>query len=77
MRADATLDASGLYCIAPVAKLKEALGKLTAGQVLEVITTTSGTCTDIPAWCRRTGNELLATEAGGGTFRFYVRKAGG
>jgi peroxiredoxin family protein len=36
--------------------------RLENGNILEVLATDIGFVTDIPAWCRRTGNELLATE---------------
>ena len=44
------------------------------GEVIELISTDAGSRMDIPAWCDRTGHELLRAEEDGKTFRYYVRK---
>ena len=50
---DATLDTSGLLCPLPVYKASLALNGLTAGQVLELVTTDPGSLADIPALATR------------------------
>lgn len=47
---------------------------LNTGQVLELISTDIGSRMDIPAWCNRTGHELLNVEDDGKTFRYFVQK---
>ncbi len=71
---DETLDCRGLMCPMPVLKTKQAIEKLEPGQVLEVITTDSGSKVDIPAWAKSTGNELLSMKDEEGVHKFYIRK---
>jgi tRNA 2-thiouridine synthesizing protein A len=71
---DQTLDCRGLMCPMPVLKTKKAIEKLDPGQVLEVITTDSGSKVDIPAWAKSTGNELLIMKDEDDLHKFYIRK---
>jgi len=73
--ADATLDASGLFCPLPIVKAAKKIKELAVGQVLEVIATDPGIQVDLPAWCKSTGHELLGIEEWEGKFWGYVRKA--
>ena len=70
-----SFDARGLFCPMPILKAKENLLKIEIGQVLEVIADDEGAKEDFPAWCRQTGNELVAVEAeADGSTRFYIRR---
>jgi tRNA 2-thiouridine synthesizing protein A len=68
------LDASGLNCPLPVLKTKKALEELRSGQVLEIITTDPGAKADIPAFCNRTGHQLLEVVEEGNKIIFYLKK---
>ncbi len=68
------LDARGLNCPLPILKTKKALGDLTSGQVLKVISTDAGSVKDMEAFAKQTGNELLASQAEGKEYVFYVKK---
>ena len=74
MKADAILDTLGLYCPMPIVKTAEKIKDLKIGQVLEVISDDEGIKEDMPAWCKRTGNEFLRIEEGEGEYRVYIRK---
>jgi tRNA 2-thiouridine synthesizing protein A len=74
IKPDLTLDCKGLMCPMPVIKTKQAIEKLSSGQILEVITTDSGSKVDLPAWSKSTGHELLSMKSDGGVHRFYIRK---
>lgn len=74
--ADHRLDTSGKCCPMPVVETNMAIRGLAPGQVLEIIATDPGTRTDIPSWCKRTGNALLGATQSGGTLRYLVRKGG-
>lgn len=74
MKADAILDTLGLYCPMPIVKTAEKIKDLKIGQVLEVVSDDEGIKEDMPAWCKRTGNEFLRIEEGEGEYRVYVRK---
>ena len=55
-----TVDAVGLACPLPILRAKKALATIPSGEVLRVITTDRGAVRDFQAFCRQTGNELLA-----------------
>ena len=55
-----TVDAVGLACPLPILRAKKALAIIAPGEVLRVITTDRGAVRDFQAFCRQTGNELLA-----------------
>jgi len=73
--ADQVLDCSGLNCPLPVLKTKKAVDAMTAGQVLQMISTDPGSQNDITAWCKRTNNELLGADTEGGKFIFSIKKS--
>lgn len=74
MKADATLDCTGLYCPMPIIETTDKIRELEIGQVLEVLADDKGIKTDMPAWCESTGNEFLSIEAEDGEYKVYVRK---
>ncbi len=72
--ANKVLDTSGLNCPLPVLKTKKALEDMQSGEILEVIATDPGSKADIPAFCQRTGNELVKMVEEGDRILFYIRK---
>ena len=68
------LDARGLNCPLPILKTKKALGELTAGQVLKVISTDAGSVKDREAFAKQTGNELLSSQPEGKEYVFFLKK---
>lgn len=54
--------------------LLQVLKRLERGEVLEVRSTDPGVREDLPAWCRMTGNELLAGQEGEQRNRYFLRK---
>jgi TusA-related sulfurtransferase len=75
VKVDQTLDCKGLLCPLPVIRTKQAIDKMTVGQVLEMISTDPGSVADMQAWSRRTGHELLEHRAENHLFQFFIRKA--
>lgn len=53
----------------------QAIKRLKSGEILEVRSTDFGVREDLPAWCRMTGNVLLAEQEGELHNRYFVRKA--
>ncbi len=53
----------------------QAMKCLEPGAVLEVCSTDPGVREDLPAWCRMTGNALLAEQEGEQRNRYFLRKA--
>lgn len=68
------LDARGLNCPLPILRAKKALGELSAGQVLRVLSTDPGSVNDIASFCTQTGHALLASREAGGVYEFEIRK---
>ncbi|MCS6896540.1 MAG: sulfurtransferase TusA family protein [Nitrospira sp.] len=74
IRADQVLDCTGLLCPLPMVKTTKAIKQLQVGQVLKLIATDPGSQSDIAAWSRQTGNEILAQSEENGKFIFYIRR---
>jgi len=70
---DKELDCRGLACPLPVLKTKNAIKTLSSGQILRVITTDSGSQSDMPAWSNRTGNPIVKTEVNEKDFVYYIK----
>jgi tRNA 2-thiouridine synthesizing protein A len=73
--ADLVVDCRGMNCPMPVLKVKKVVDGLQVGQIIKLEATDPGTKADIPAWAKRTGNEVLSMSEEGGLFIFYVKKA--
>jgi tRNA 2-thiouridine synthesizing protein A len=71
---DQQIDCTGLFCPMPVVKTREAIGRMSVGQVLEMLSDDPGSDPDIRSWAQITGHELLAVSHERGIFRFLVRK---
>ncbi len=69
-----TLDCSGIYCPMPVLQTRQALGKLTVGQILEVLTDDVGAEEDISALVESTGQKILTIEKTNEGLRFLIQK---
>jgi TusA-related sulfurtransferase len=66
---------SGSTCALLTPAIKARLRELTSGQVLEVRVKDVTARDDIVAWCRLSGNELLAMmDDGSPGLRFFVKK---
>ncbi|MFA5598451.1 MAG: sulfurtransferase TusA family protein [Pusillimonas sp.] len=72
---DLEVDASGLKCPLPILRAKKALAQLQSGQVLKVVTTDTNAVRDFQAFCRQTGNTLVAQiEQPGNVLHFMARR---
>lgn len=74
MNSDKVLDAKGLACPMPIVKTKKMIDELQAGQVLEVHATDKGAKSDLTAWARSTGHELLQDAEDNGIYKFWIKK---
>jgi tRNA 2-thiouridine synthesizing protein A len=72
--ADQVLDCSGLACPMPILKTRKAVDAMQQSHVLKMIATDPGSISDIEAWTRKTGNDLLEWAQDNGKFIFYIRK---
>ena len=72
--ADQLLDAKGLNCPLPILRAKKALKDVAMGSTLEVLATDPGAAKDFEAFCRATGNELLASNVDGKVYSFVIKR---
>ncbi len=75
MNADKFLDAKGLACPMPIIKTKKAMNELDSGNVLEIHTTDKGAKSDLAAWTKSGGHELLKYEEENELLKFWIKKA--
>ncbi len=74
MGAPVILDTKGLRCPLPVLKARKALRDVAPGGVLRVLATDPGAVKDFEAFCKTTGNRLIASSEAGGVFTFDIEK---
>ncbi|MBM4764521.1 sulfurtransferase TusA family protein [Bacillus sp. B15-48] len=75
MEATKVLDAKGLACPMPIVRTKKAIDGLHTGQILEVHATDKGAKSDLVAWTKSGGHELLKHEVEGDVLKFWIKKA--
>lgn len=68
-----TLDARRLLCPMPVIRLQNLVTQLPGGDVVSVACTDPGTRSDIPAWCRINGHEVLSIDEDSDGIVFTVK----
>jgi len=72
---DRTIDARGSYCPGPLMELIRAVREGQTGEVIEVLSSDSGSKRDIPKWVEKAKHELVRVVDDQGFTRFIVRKA--
>ncbi|SES03065.1 TusA-related sulfurtransferase [Gracilibacillus ureilyticus] len=68
------LDAKGLACPMPIVKTKKAINELETGQILEVHATDKGAKSDLTAWAKSGGHELLKDTEENDVLKFWIKK---
>lgn len=74
MEATKILDAKGLACPMPIVKTKKALEELQAGDVLEIHATDQGAKSDLTAWAKSGGHEMMKDVEDDGILKFWIKK---
>lgn len=69
-----TIDAKGQKCPMPVLLAARGIKGMAPGEVMLIEATDGGSRSDIPAWARDTGNELVETSSENGVYRYVIRK---
>ncbi len=77
MTADDKLDTLGLFCPLPIILTSKKIKEMQLGQILEVLSDDIGIKKDMPAWCKKTGNDLIDLLEEGAIFKCYVQKGAG
>ncbi|MFT4413387.1 sulfurtransferase TusA family protein [Bacillus sp. UMB0728] len=68
------LDAKGLACPMPIVKTKKAINELEVGDILEIHATDKGAKSDLAAWAKSGGHELLKDSEVDGVLKFWIKK---
>lgn len=68
------VDASGLICPMPLLKAKQALARMTSGEVVKVIATDPSSSRDITAFVSLTEHILLESVASGDRYIYLIQK---
>jgi TusA-related sulfurtransferase len=76
LKVDETVDCVGTFCPVPIIRARDAIRRMSPGQILEVVATDPGSLGDFPAFSRNTGHELIRTDNSEKTYRYYIRVAG-
>lgn len=74
LQPDEVLDVCQLPCPLPLLKAKQALSKLSEGQLLEVRATDAGSWRDFEAFAAQGAHVLEARETRGDTYYYWLRK---
>ena len=69
-----SVDARGTACPGPLLEAKKAIGSISAGDVMEILSADEGTKLDIPKWCGKQGHEYLGFLEENGYFKVYMKK---
>ncbi|GEK57557.1 SirA family protein [Marinococcus halophilus] len=74
MEPNTTIDAKGLACPQPILKTKKAIKDMESGEVLELHATDKGAQSDVTAWAKAGGHELLDHTEDNGVYTFWIQK---
>ena len=69
-----TLDLKGMFCPGPVLETAKAIKTINVGEVLEVYATDPAAKSDLEAWARRTGNQILDMKQENGVLRVLIKR---
>lgn len=68
------VDAKGFACPMPVVRVRKEINELEAGDILEVHATDKGSVSDLTAWSKSGGHEVVKQEEAEGVFKFWIQK---
>ena len=69
------VDARNTFCPGPLMELISNIKHVQVGDVIELLSTDTGTANDVPEWVRKVGHEMVGSEQVGDTWHIKVRKA--
>ncbi|MDN4523344.1 sulfurtransferase TusA family protein [Fictibacillus fluitans] len=74
MESTQVLDAKGLACPMPIVRTKKMMDTLNSGDILEIHATDKGALSDLTAWAKSSGHELLDHQAENDVLKFWIKK---
>ena len=69
------VDARNTYCPGPLMELITYMKQAQVGDTIELLSTDSGTASDVPEWVNKIGHELVSSEQVDDVWHIKVRKA--
>lgn len=72
--ANKVVDARGTSCPGPILAAKKSMAEIKRGDIMEVLSSDSGTNKDIPAWAKKMGHEFLGAVEEAGYWKLFVKK---
>ena len=69
-----TVDARGTACPGPLLAAKKAIGEISSGEIMEILSSDEGTKQDVPKWATKKVHEYLGTVEESGFFKIYLKK---
>lgn len=76
LKADVTIDYSGMTCPAPLLGAKKLLQGMKSGEVLQLVSDCTAAIDEIPLWRQETSIKLLdMREIASGVHEFYLLKS--
>jgi tRNA 2-thiouridine synthesizing protein A len=69
-----TVDARGSACPGPLLEAKKAIGAVSVGQVIEVLSGDASTKSDLPKWATKVGHEFLGVAEADGYDRLFIKR---
>ena len=68
------IDARDTFCPGPLMELITYMKQASVGDTLELLSTDSGTASDVPEWVNKVGHELISSEKIDEVWDLKVRK---
>lgn len=68
------IDARNTFCPGPLMELITHMKHANVGDTLELLSTDSGTATDVPEWINKVGHEMVSSEQINDVWHIKVRK---
>lgn len=68
------IDARNTFCPGPLMELITHMKHAKVGDTLELLSTDSGTATDVPEWINKVGHEMVSSEQIDDVWHIKVRK---
>lgn len=68
------LDCKGLMCPMPIVQLAKKMKTMKVGDEVDLISDDVGSKEDVPAWCQRTGNQLVEKKEAGAVYTYRIKK---
>ncbi|HBV99433.1 MAG: SirA family protein [Peptococcaceae bacterium BICA1-7] len=74
IKANKVVDARGTSCPGPILAAKRAIAEIARGEIMEVLSSDSGTNRDIPVWAKKMGHDFLGLVEDAGYWKLFVKR---